>query len=251
VSTGDLFASFPVTDRLANLANLEQIPSSSLRWRHTEGRPQGLVPRERGSPAGGQPVDKLVPRVRDFVASGDALLSLRGGAANVDERLLRGQVAFGRERTIEQDSTFAFRILVDIAIKALSPAIDDPTAAVIAFDQLERLLRRVGGRDLRDERIVDADGPAQRRVPDAELGDFVDLTFSEIRQYGSSSIQVVRRLHAMIENVLPTFPEDRALALRRQRQLLDRPLRKLYLFPEDVALARTPDSQGLAGASDP
>ena len=74
------------------------------------------------------------------------------------DRKLRGQVAFGPERTIEQDSTFAFRVIVDIAIKALSPAINDPTTAVLAIDQLQRLLRTVGNRDLHDERIFDSDG---------------------------------------------------------------------------------------------
>ena len=54
-------------------------------------------------------------------------------------------MAFGTERTIEQDPMFAFRILTDIALKALSPAINDPTTAVLALDQLQRLLRVVGG----------------------------------------------------------------------------------------------------------
>ena len=67
---------------------------------------------------------ELIPRVGDFVAKGDPLFRLRGGREKeIDERFLRGQVAFGRERTIEQDSTFAFRVTVDVAIKASSPAL--------------------------------------------------------------------------------------------------------------------------------
>jgi len=86
---------------------------------------------------------EVVPRVGDFVAGGEPLFQLRGaGSSAIDDRFLRGQVALGRERTIEQDSTFAFRVVVDIAIKALSPAINDPTTAVIAIDQLQRLLGR-------------------------------------------------------------------------------------------------------------
>jgi len=74
---------------------------------------------------------ELIPRVGDFVARGDPLFRLRGGREKeIDEGFLRAQVAFGRERTIEQDSTFAFRVIVDVAIKALSPAINDPTTAV-------------------------------------------------------------------------------------------------------------------------
>jgi uncharacterized membrane protein len=99
---------------------------------------------------------EFVPRVGDFVGGGDPLFLLRGsGAAKIDARMLRGQVAFGPERTIEQDSTFAFRVIVDIAIKALSPAINDPTTAVLAIDQLQRLLRTVGNRKLHEERIFD------------------------------------------------------------------------------------------------
>jgi uncharacterized membrane protein len=195
---------------------------------------------------------ELVPRVGDFVASGDPLFQLRGrGATKVDERRLRGQVAFGRERTIEQDSTFSFRVLVDIAIKALSPAINDPTTAVIAIDQLQRLLRRVGNRDLRDERIVDQDGRVRVIFGTPNWKDFVHLTFSEIRQYGAGNFQVARRLRAMIENVLQSVPERRAAALREELDLLDRALEKLYAFPEDVARARVADSQGLGVASQP
>jgi uncharacterized membrane protein len=100
---------------------------------------------------------------------------------------LTSQVAFGRERTIEQDSTFAFRVIVDIAIKALSPAINDPKTAVIAIDQLQRLLRTVGSRGLRDERILDDDGQVRLIFHTSNWRDFVDLTFSKIRLYGAGS----------------------------------------------------------------
>jgi uncharacterized membrane protein len=60
-----------------------------------------------------------VPRVGDYVAHGQPLFRLFGDAQKLGRRLLRAQVAFGRERTIEQDSTFALRVIVDVAIKAL------------------------------------------------------------------------------------------------------------------------------------
>jgi Predicted membrane protein (DUF2254) len=91
-------------------------------------------------------VIEFVPRVGDFVAVGEPLFRLHGGAARIDERRLRAQVAFDPEHTIEQDSTFAFRVIVDVGIKALSSAINDPTTAVLAIDQLHRLLRLVGWR---------------------------------------------------------------------------------------------------------
>jgi uncharacterized membrane protein len=194
-------------------------------------------------------VIELAPRVGDFVAVGEPLFLLRGGAAEIGDGLLRGQVAFGRERTIEQDSTFAFRVIVDIAIKALSKAINDPTTAVLAIDQLHRLLRMVGNRHLHDENVLDGDGQLRviSRTPNWE--DFVHLTFSEIRLYGAENFQVARRLRAMIDNLVESLPERRLPALRRELDLLDRTLEKVYLFPEDRALARVADSQGLGGAT--
>jgi len=193
---------------------------------------------------------ELVPRVGDFVAKDDVLFHLRGvGARQLDERFLHSQVAFGRERTIEQDSTFAFRVIVDIAIKALSPAINDPTTAVIAIDQLQRLLRAVGGRDLRDERVLDSEGKLRLIFHTPNWKDFVNLTFREIRLYGASNFQVVRRLRAMIESVSDNLPENRVQALSQELDLLDRAAQNLFPFPEDLALTRVTDSQGLGGAS--
>ena len=193
-------------------------------------------------------VIEFAPRVGDFVAVDEPLFMLRGNAAAIDERVLRGLVAFGRERTIEQDSTFAFRVIVDIAIKALSSAINDPTTAVLAIDQLHRLLRTVGKRALHDAEIFDGEGQLRVifRTPDWE--DFVHLTFREIRQYGAESFQVTRRLHAMIENLLQSLPERRLPELRQELDLLDRTLARLHVFPEDLAFARIPDSQGVGGS---
>jgi len=197
-------------------------------------------------------VIELVPRVGDFVAKDEPLFLLHGvGATTIDERRLRQYVAFGPERTIEQDATFAFRVIVDIAIKALSPAINDPTTAVLAIDQLQRLLRTVGNRDLHDERIFDGERCVRVIFRTPNWKDFVYLTFSEIRQCGAGNFQIARRLYATIEDGLQSLPESRRPALLEQRDLLDRTAAKLYEFPEDLALARVPDTQGLGGSSDP
>jgi uncharacterized membrane protein len=69
------------------------------------------------------------------VARGDPLFRLRHGGRPIDAGALRDCVAIGSERTLEQDPRFAFRIMVDIANKALSPAINDPTTSVLALDR--------------------------------------------------------------------------------------------------------------------
>ena len=139
--------------------------------------------------------------------------------------------------------------MADVAVKALSNAINDPTTAVLAIDQLHRLLRSVGLRHLHDDALFDADGQLRVIIPTPNGADFVQLTCREIRFYGASNFQVARRLRAMIENLIVTLSDLRHLALRRELDLLDRALEKVHEFPEDLALARQPDLQGLGGAS--
>ncbi|HEY5895135.1 MAG TPA: DUF2254 domain-containing protein [Chthoniobacterales bacterium] len=190
-------------------------------------------------------VIELAPQVGDFVGAGEPLFLLHDGAAAIEDHALRGCVIFGSERTMEQDPLFALRILVDIAIKALSAAINDPTTAVLAIDQLHRVVRSAGRRNLRADSVFDSAGKLRVifRTPDWE--DFVHLAFTEIRSYGASNIQIARRLRAMLFNLANTLPAERQAALRLEYDLLDRMLEKLYVLPEDRALARIPDSQGL------
>jgi uncharacterized membrane protein len=194
-------------------------------------------------------VIEFAPEVGDFIGLGEPLFRLHGGAGIVNEHKLWASVVFGGERTIEQDPLFAFRILVDIAIKALSKAINDPTTAVLAIDQLHRLLRSAGTRNLRTDQIFDRSGKLRVvfRTPNWE--DFVNLAFTEIRFYGAENIQIARRLRAMILDLTETLPAQRHPALCEELDLLDRTTEKAYILPEDLKLARIPDPQGLGGSS--
>ena len=193
-------------------------------------------------------VIELAPQVGDFVAVDEPFFYLYGNAGAIDDVRLRSLVALGSERTMEQDPLFAFRILVDIALKALSPAINDPTTAVLAVDQLHRLLRMVGLRTLRTDNLADRSGRLRLifRTPNWE--NFVQITFREIRSVGANNLQIARRLRAMIENLTQTLPEHRHAALREEMDLLDRAAQRHYSFGEDLALARIPDAQGLGGS---
>jgi len=194
-------------------------------------------------------VIEFAPQIGDLVGSAEPLFLLHDGADAINERKLRASVVLGDERTMEQDPLFAFRILVDIAIKALSKAINDPTTAVLAIDQLHRLLRSAGRRNLRTDQILDRAGKLRVifRTPNWE--DFVHLAFSEIRFYGAESMQIARRLRAMIVNLRDTLPAQRHSALDKELELLDRTIAKLYVLPEDLKLASIPDLQGLGGSS--
>jgi uncharacterized membrane protein len=205
---------------------------------------EGLIRQARHSDG----MIEFIPQVGDFVATDEPLFRLYGGAGAIDDRQLLASVALGSERTLEQDPTFAFRILVDIAIKALSPAINDPTTAVLAIDQLHRLLRHVGMRHVSREEICDDAGKLRLvfRTPNWE--DFVHLTCTEIRHCGTGSVQIMRRMRSMLDNLIQTLPPHRHPELRKQLELLDRAIEGHYTFAEDRALARIPDPQGLGGS---
>jgi uncharacterized membrane protein len=245
---------YPETDQAKEMAEAESIDLGA----------PGRVVRHRGASAIVVAVDldalraeaersrgiiEFVPQIGDFVAINDPLFNLYGGACAVDERRLSSSVAFGSERVMDQDPTFAFRIVVDVALKALSPAINDPTTAVLAMDQLHRLLRTVGMRHLRTDELLDRSGKVCIIFRTPNWDDFVDLAFSEIRSCGSNNLQIVRRMRAMIQNLLQTLPRTRREALLRQLSLLDREVERVFIYPEELALARIADAQGLGGHS--
>jgi uncharacterized membrane protein len=192
---------------------------------------------------------ELVPQVGNFVAVGDPLFRVYGGA-DLPTAALRQSIALGAERTMEQDPTFGFRVLVDIASKGLSPAINDPTTAVLAIDRIHHLLAHVGSRRLDDEKIHDVTGRVRLayRTPDWE--DFIKLAATEIRHFGGSSIQIARRLRAMLEDLIQNLPEERATALRQELQLLKRSAERFFQEPEDRALAEISDAQGVGGTQE-
>lgn len=190
---------------------------------------------------------ELIPQVGDFVAAGDPLFQIFEGGGDLSDEVLRKSVALGQERTLEQDPMFAFRVIVDIASKALSPAINDPTTAVLAIDQIHHLLREVGNRYLAEGRERDRAGRVRLvyRTPNWE--NFLHLAVTEIRHYGRDSIQVMRRLRAMLENLIETLPARRTPLLRRELELLHQSSKRAFPDMDDQVLADIGDLQGMGG----
>ena len=164
-------------------------------------------------------VIELVPAVGEYVGARGELLRIHG--ARLEPDAVRRLVHLADERTIELDPAFAVRIVVDTAIRALSPAVNDPTTAVQGLDVLELLVREASTRDL--EASV-ANDPAGRlrlvwRSPSWE--DLLDLAFEEIRDYGGGSLQVCRRLRAVLQDLLATTPARRHPAIEEHLRRLD------------------------------
>lgn len=167
--------------------------------------------------AGG--VIEIVPTVGDAVPSGAPLARVRGDA-RVDAEAVRGALAIGDGRTMDQDPAFGLRQLVDIAVRALSSGTNDPTTAALAIDAIHDLLRRLGQRAIPGPQRVDEGGALRVIVPVRDWGDLVRLACAEIRTYGSDSIQVLDGLRRMLDDLEATVPDDRRAVLRRQRDLL-------------------------------
>jgi len=191
---------------------------------------------------------EFIPQVGDFITDGDPLFKLYHGGENITDRRLQRAVAIGQERTMQQDPGFAFRIIVDIAVKALSRAINDPTTGVLALDQIQRLLRVVARQQLNTGQVFDKTGQLRLiyRTPNWE--NFVNLGLTEIRHYGNDSIQIVRRLRALLENLINIVPPQRAVALRAELEILNRSIEHDFYHPEDRANAKFADSLGVGGS---
>ena len=156
-------------------------------------------------------------------------------------------VALGVERTIEQDPAFAVRIMVDIAIRALSPAVNDPTTAVQVIDHLEDLLRR-SVRSISPTRARrSSDMTSGLVVPVRRWADYLTLSVTEIRQYGDTSIQVVRRLRAMLEELAESVLPERREAVLRELARLDEAVGEKWRSTVDLDLAGVADRQGVGG----
>ncbi len=183
--------------------------------------------------------------VGDTVVDGMPLLRVHGGTRPLPERALRRRVKLGAERTFEQDPKYAIRLLVDVAIRALSPAINDPTTAVQALDQVEDLLVRLGRRSLDAGRSRDAQGKIRLVFPVPSWEDFVLLAFDEIRFYGASSIQVMRRMRALLQDLTEHVPPPRREALERYLARVDKGIRKNFEDVDDRNDALEEDRQGL------
>ena len=142
----------------------------------------------------------LVRALGEFVPGGAPLLEVHG-AGRPDEFALRAAVHVGKERAMDEDVGFGLRQLVDIAERALSPGINDPTTAVQVIDQLHDLLRRLVTRPLLPRQCVDSSGALAVHVPQPALADLIGLAVDEIAHWGADVDRVQRRLGVMLRDL--------------------------------------------------
>jgi uncharacterized membrane protein len=188
--------------------------------------------------------------IGDFVTSGQQLIAVFGDAnppAHAS-RELQGMVALGVERTIEQDPAFGLRIMVDIAVKALSAAINDPTTAVQALDHIANVLRLLGSTALHGSfTFRDSGGTPRLLMPGRTWEDYLSLAVTEIREYGATSIQVTRRLRAMLEDLRASVRPEYRAAVDAEIVKLNATVATGFAGSVDLTEAQARDAQGIGG----
>jgi uncharacterized membrane protein len=196
-------------------------------------------------------VVELLWPVGSFMAVGAPMFRIHGSAGAVDGAALDRAVIFTDERTITQDPAFAIRAIVDIAVRALSPAINDPTTAVESLDTLEALLHLLSHRDLGDRSFFDSAGAPRVLWPAPDWKQLLDLAVTEIRHYGIRAPQVTRRLRAVLDSLMQIAPRERHDAVRKQISMFDDGLAHAYESKSERTHAATPDHIGLGGFAQP
>jgi len=188
---------------------------------------------------------EMAAGVGDAVFDASPILRVFGGNAPISDEALRDAVELGNSRTFEQDPKYAIRLLVDVAIRALSQAVNDPTTAVQALDQIEDLLIRLGRRRLGTGEFRDAQGSIRLSIIVPKWEDFLRLALDEIRFYGASSIQVMRRMKALLSELTSLLPEDRRPSVLEWLSRLQVTIDRSFRTQQDKIEASTEDRQGM------
>ncbi|MBC9713496.1 DUF2254 domain-containing protein [Streptomyces sp. TRM66268-LWL] len=187
---------------------------------------------------------RLIPRIGDFVVPGTPVLAVHGGTAP-PRRALAYTVSVGVERTFHQDLGFGLRQLSDIALRALSPAVNDPTTAVQALDRIVQFLAALVDKPLEAVQHCDRRGRVRLVQPVPGWEELVDLGFAEIRRHASDQPQVTRRMLAGLDDLLLLAPAERSRPLLRHRALLVEAVAAVVPQAADRAFALQPDHQGI------
>ncbi len=177
--------------------------------------------------------------VGTFVTSGSELVRVHGGSA-LEGREVLTTFNCSAVRTLYQDPCYGIRQLVDIAIRALSPAVNDPTTAVQALDRLHALVRAVVARPDPSGCYVDASDVVRLVVPVSGWDRVVGLAFTEIAFYGSNAPQISRKLTSVFNDLAELVGPDRIGSIDVQRASLGEAVRRARGGDEGQVLVGDP-----------
>src|SRR5262245_24956656 len=187
---------------------------------------------------------RLRPRVGEHVVAGTALAWVWRASPHdppPDPRafvpVLRDGVRIGFERTLEQDAALGIRQLVDVACKALSPAINDPYTAVQAVDHLSVIFCALANRPLGNH-VVRAEGGAAVIIPGRRFPDYLAVMCGLIRRYGSREPTVAHALLRLLGSCAAVAGDDpeRSAAIEEQARIIIADAEREVAQPIDLTL---------------
>ncbi len=140
--------------------------------------------------------------VGDFVVAGTPLVSLLdpGDLDEATTARLNAVYVIGRQRTVEQDVAFGIRQIVDVAMKALSPGINDTTTAVMCVDYLAAIMTKLTTRRIANPYRVDQ-GALRVIARGPSFGDLLGEAFDQIRQNAEYNVAILLRLLGALQTI--------------------------------------------------
>jgi len=164
--------------------------------------------------AAGGAVIVLRAGMGDTLQQGAPVADLHGGEV-ADTAVLAGLVT-GQERTFHQDPLFAFRLLADIAMRALSPAVNDPATGVQVLDSIESLLQALVSRDLDVADVTDSAGTVRVVLALPSWDDYLRTALDDLIESASRSPMVLLRAQTLLTSLLNAAPQARQPPIARQ-----------------------------------
>ena len=188
--------------------------------------------------AAGSAVIVLRAGIGDTLQQGAPVADLHGGEVT-DAAVLRGLVT-GQERTFHQDPLFAFRLLADIGLRALSPAVNDPATAVQVLDTIEGILGPLVTRDLDVAEVSDASGTVRVVLALPCWDDYLRTSLDDLIESGTRAPMVLLRARTLLTGLLDAAPPQRRSSIAWRLQ-----------HTEDLMAANFPAIWRDAGGTDP
>jgi uncharacterized membrane protein len=186
---------------------------------------------------------RLRPRVGEHVVAGTTLAWIWRASPGdpapdprAFSRVLDAGVRIGFERTLEQDAAFGIRQLVDVACKALSPAVNDPYTAVQAIDHLTVIFCALARRPLGNHVVRDGSGAAVI-VPARRFPEYLAVMCGLIRRYGAREPTVAHALLQLLGNCAAVAGDDpeRFAAIEEQARIVVSDAEREVAQPTDLA----------------
>jgi uncharacterized membrane protein len=185
-------------------------------------------------------VVRVEAMIGDRVIEGAPLarLELQDGPGDVPQQLGQAVVAavqVGYERTMQQDVAYGLRQLVDVAVKALSPGVNDPTTATHAIGHLAHLLVRLARTPVGTRVTSDDKGAVRVVLPGPSFDGYLALACNQIRRYGSGEPAVTEELLRLLLDVARAdHPGAHADALRHQADVIVSAAERHTVEPTDL-----------------